>query len=382
MKKRINLFILTLIILTSCRESFDPPVKSGQSNYLVVEGFINADGRTNIALSRTAALRDSAAIRPEQSAAVTIMGENNVDFPLIEIATGYYQSDSLTLDKNEKYHLNIKTADGKEYFSDDVAVKQTPPIDSVSWQNENDGVHIYVNTHDGQNSTLYYKWDYIETWEIDSHYGANYKYFRGSEPDGSKSYITQRDIDEVRQMAVCWQNISSTNIHISSSARLASDVISLEPVINIPRGSEKISVRYSILVKQYALDKQAYAFYQLIKKNTESIGSIFDSQPSDVAGNIHSTGNPGEKAIGYITVGTEQSKRIFITSDQVGPQWGYDQGCETLYVVNVPDSLNAIFGGGGYIPYSEKPLQQGYYSVTSNCADCRERGGTIKPGFW
>lgn len=358
------------------------PVKPNQSNYLVVEGFINADGQTDIELSRTAALSEGAAIRPEHGASVTIAGEDNSAIPLSETGAGYYQSDSITLDKNQKYHLDIKTADGKEYLSDFVAIKQTPAIDSVSWQNQNDGVHIFVNTHDQQNKTLYYKWDYVETWEIDSHYPASYKYFHGEADDGSQSYVAPRDADEVIKMKTCWRNVVSSDIHIGSSTKLASDIISLEPVVIIPRSSEELSVRYSIIVKQYALDKQAFGFYQLIKKNTESIGSIFDAQPSDITGNIHCTNNSAEKVIGYIGVSTEQKTRIFITNQQVGDaQWGYHQDCLTITVPNVSDSLNKYLIGGDYIPYSPTGLNA-YNAVTEICANCRTRGGSIRPDFW
>ncbi|HLL44465.1 MAG TPA: DUF4249 domain-containing protein [Segetibacter sp.] len=377
------LALAVVIFAAGCREPFDPNIRPEQTNFLVVEGFINAQGSTNITLSRTTQLNDSAAIQLEQGAALTIMGEDNSKIPLVENTSGHYHSDSLTLNKNQKYRLLIHTIEGKEYLSEYVAVKQTPPIDSVSWDNQNDGAHIYVNSHDPQNNTLYYKWDYLENWEIQSHYDAAYKYYPGDAPDGSEGSIRPRDMNEMMKMKYCWQKYTSTNIHVGSSVPLASDIISLEPVVFITRGSEKLSVRYSILVKQYALDKQAYEFYQLIKKNTESIGSIFDPQPSDITGNIHCTSNPGEKVIGYIMATTQEEKRIFITNEQVmGAQWLYDPQCVTVYVENNTQNLISYFRSGNYIPYSEKPPGEGYYSVTANCADCRTRGGNDKPDFW
>jgi len=377
------LTLFAIIFASGCKESYEPAIKPEQTNFFVVEGFINAQGATNITLSRTAHLKDSFEIITEQGAAITIMGEDNSTIPLSENIAGHYQSDSVSLNNNQKYRLLIKTAAGKDYLSDYVAVKQSPQIDSVRWDNQNDGLHIYVNSHDPQNSTLYYKWDYAETWEIVSHYDAALKYFPGEAPDGSEGYVRARDEDEMKKMKYCWQNTASNNIHLGSSVSLTGDVISLEPIVYIPRGSEKLSVRYSIIVKQYTLDRQAYDFYQLMKKNTESLGSIFDVQPSDITGNIHCTSNDKEKVIGYITVSTEQKKRIFITNEQVmGAQWKYNLQCEERYVVNKSDSLVIFFRGNDYIPYSEKGLAEGYFSVTENCADCRTRGTNDKPDFW
>jgi len=376
--------LAAIIFATACREPFVPELRPAQTNFLVVEGFINAQGSTTIMLSRTTPLRDSGSVKREQGATVTIMGEDNSTFQLLDNGGGQYRSDSLALNANQKYRVLIKTAEGKEYLSDYVAVKPTPPIDSISWENQPDGVHIFANSHDPENKTLYYKWDYVETWEIDSHYEASYKYFHGPAPDGSRAYVTDRDPAEVLQMKYCWKNVVSSNIHVGSSVSLASDIISREPVIFIPHGSEKIGVKYSILVKQYALDKQGYEFYQLMKKNTEATGSIFDAQPSDISGNVHSTNNPEEKVIGYVTAATTQEKRIFITNAEVmTAEWGYERVCKNVYVVNVPDSINIYLGGGSFIPYSEKGRAEGYYSISADCADCRLGGGNNdKPSFW
>ena len=107
----------------------------------------------------------------EHNAEVNIEGENHETFPLYENGNGVYVSSAaLNLNSNEKYRLQIKTRDGKEYVSDFATVKNTPAIDSISWQRENGGLKIYVNTHDPQNNTKYYQWKYEETWEIHSAY--------------------------------------------------------------------------------------------------------------------------------------------------------------------------------------------------------------------
>ena len=42
----------------------------------------------------------------------------------------------------------------------------------------------------------------------------------------------------------------------------------------------------------------------LMQKNAESLGSIFDEQPTQITGNIHSVTNPSEQVIGYVSAGT------------------------------------------------------------------------------
>lgn len=371
----IKCVVFLLLVVISCKEPFNPNIPSSQTNYLVVEGYINSNGSTSIALRRTLPLADSSKIKPELNAQVAIEGEDNSVFQVRETGDGTYASASLILPRNQKYRLHIKTASGGEYLSGFATVKPTPAIDSINWKAENDGVHIYVNTHDPQNNTRYYKWDYQETWEIHSAFASYVKYVNGG--------ITGRTLSETEKLFYCWRTVNSSSILVGSTAQLESDIMHEAPVMFIPYESEKTSVRYSILVKQYSLDRKAYDFYRLLKSNTESLGSVFDPLPSDIAGNIICVSNPKEKVIGYITAATVDEKRIFISSSEVHSQ--YMRACPSFYVKNDPDSLKKNFESGLYQPYLADPAAgppRGYFASLPECLDCTLRGSSVKPSFW
>lgn len=375
-RKAFTFYILNLILLliAGCKEEYNPPVKAVQTNNLVIEGFINAQGSTNITLSRTAFLKDTAAIHPEPGATIIIMGEDNSTIPLFENTSGYYQSDSVTLNKNQRYRLSIKTVEGKEYLSDFLSVKKTPPIDSVSWRDENDGVNIYVNSHDEPNNERYYKWTYDETWAIRSRWAVLYGYVNRN--------VSATSTEEILKMYYCWYSQNSSSILLGSTARLSDNIISMIPIVNIPHYDEQLSIRYSILVKQVALDKQTYEFYQVMKKNTETTGSIFAPLPTNLSANIYCVSNPDEKVIGYMSVSTEESKRIFISHDDV-PVWNYQSPCVTEFVDI--SNASAAFANNGLIPYDKKTEglnTLGFYASTEPCMDCRVRGTNVKPDFW
>jgi len=367
-------FYILIILLAGCKERFDPPALATTTNYLVVEGLINTgQGATNFSLTRTAKLVDSVIFKPEQNASVIVEGDDNSSYPLQENGNGQYTTEQLFTNNNVKYRLHIRTADGKEYASDFVAVKQTPEIDSVSWKQDAKGVELYANTHDPQNNTTYYKWDYEETWEIRSPFPTSYKYVG----NGTVIYAPYQN------NSICWKYGQSKNIMIGSSAKLQSDVIHESPILFIPLNDEKIDVRYSLLLKQYALDKQAYAFYQVMKKNTESLGSIFDAQPSELSGNIHCLSNPEEPVIGYIQASTVTEKRVFIRNNQL-TNWRYTLYCESILVPNRPDSLD-YFYPDQLLPYTTKYEGRdivAYYSSFPQCVDCTLRGSNVKPSYW
>jgi len=384
--KNIGWVCLALVVCCGCKEVYNAPVQSPATGYLVVEGFINSSnqGITTILLSRTAKLQDTVKNIAEQFASVAIEGDGNDQYPLSENQAGVYSSSPLTLNSNEKYRLHIRTTDGKEYMSEFSQVQSTPLIDSVSWQNQNGGVQVYINTHDPLNNVKYYQWKYEETWEIHSAYTSSIKFKR----DPQTGLITGLElrnplgIDD-QTIFRCWQSGMSTSILLGSTEKLNKNQIFL-PMVFIPQSDTKISVLYSINVKQYALSKAAYQFLEQLKKNTEQLGSIFDAQPSTLNGNIHCTTNNAEIVIGYVEVSQEQQQRLFINNRQL-PDWNYSSGCDPqVELVNNNDSLN--IKAGNLLP-TEPNKTFGNTIITilagqPSCVDCTLRGTNVKPPFW
>ncbi|MEP6595794.1 MAG: DUF4249 domain-containing protein [Ginsengibacter sp.] len=385
MKKLFSSIICLVIITVGCKEKYLPAVAFETSGYLVVEGFISSSQQpTSILLTRTTRLYDSVNIVYEHNAVVNIESENNETFPLYENGNGAYISSSLNLNSNEKYRLHIKTQDNKEYVSDFAAVKHTPAIDSISWLRENGGLRLYINTHDPQNNTRYYQWDYSETWEFHSAYLSSLIYV--IDPS-SGNVIDLVFRDPIRQSVdttiyKCWTTTNSTTIILGSSEKLTSDKIYL-PLLSIAPKSEKLSILYSIIVSQHALSHEAFIFFQKIKKNTEQLGSLFDPQPSELQGNIHCITNPAELVIGYIDISEEKEKRIFISSAEV-PGWNYEAPCDLKLLVNQWDSTTQY--GTGLSPTEpfeiRGPFVVTFFASSKSCVDCTLKGTNIKPSFW
>ena len=372
MKKLLLPFFL--LCMLCCKDRYNPPVVSTNSSFLVVEGYLNGSGATTIQLSRTFKLADTARVVVEGSAQVRVESNAGASYALANKGGGAYEAAQISFNPAQQYRLRIVVPGNKEYLSDWVAYKVTPAIDSVNWRRTGEGVQTYVNTHDDRNGTIYYRWDYDETWEFHSAYTTSLEY--------RNRMIVPRNSNI--NIYTCWQSQTSNRILLGSSARLARDVISMSPVTAIRQGSWMLSVRYSVIVRQYALQEKAYQYWQNMQKNTENLGSIFDPLPSEISGNIHSVTDPAELVIGYVSAGTIQSKRIFINSGEVS-NWFYRDGCELLFTPNNRDSLEAYFGGGGYAPtdvaYNAFNVM-GYNYSTIGCLDCRLRGTNVKPTFW
>ncbi len=380
-----------LLLAFACKEKYVPNISSPVTGYLVVEGFINSGtGPTTITLSRSTKLTQVSNTIYETKASVRVEGQTNTTgFALTETTNGVYTNPQLTLNANDQYRVHIKTTDGKEYVSDYSAIRSTPDIDSVSWQRQDGGVQLYVSAHDAQAKTKYYQYKYDETWEFHSHYTSSLKLVYNAQ--GKVTGLGYRDSVHLGSydstIFKCWKTASNTNIVISTSEKLTQDVIYLQPVLFIPPGDVRLSVLYSINVKQYAVSQSGYRFLEQLKKNTEQLGSIFDAQPSDNNGNIHCVTNPSEVAIGFVEVSQEKLQRIFISRAQV-PDWAYVQACaDELQVPNNPDSLRIkVAGSNGSLTNVFMYGATGGIDIVlfaeAVCVDCTLRGTNKKPSFW
>jgi hypothetical protein len=378
--------LVILFFAAGCKIEYRPNVASPATGYLVVEGFINTDGPTTITLSRTLRIyNDSVVDNREHNAMINIESENSESYPLYETGDGVYSSSSLQLNNSEKYRLKIKTRDGKEYASDYSTYQTTPAIDSLSWTRDNNGVKIYINTHDDQTQTGYYSWNYVETWEYDAAYYSQLELVVDPNSHlvvGVRYKNADKSIDS--SLKKCWKTVPSSNINIGSSEKLSSDHIYF-PIVTIPAADEKLGVLYSIKVRQYAISAAAYSYLQKLKKNTEEIGSIFAAQPSTVTGNIHCITNPSEVVVGFVEVSQEKQERIFISNADV-PGWNYNDGCGKYLLQNDPAELGEKAGGlFATVPYQISPLGgilSFYATPDANCRDCTLRGSNVKPSFW
>lgn len=262
-----------------------------------------------------------------------------------------------------------------------MAGKATPPIDSVVWRAGHNETVIQVNTHDDTSLTRYYKWDYVETYEYDAAHFSQYEIVN--------LVPVPRKPDEY--VFTCWKTIASEKIFVNSTVQLRGDVVHDFPLTAIPAGSVKLSKKYSILVKQRALSEEEFSFYDQLQKVTEGIGGIFDPQPSQLPGNIHSVNN-GADALGYFSVGNSTSLRMFINYVELPndlrwverPQCGVDTFCvipdifkclKNIDELNGTESLiGSIYGQFGVL---------GYTTGTPYCTDCQVAGGVLRrPLFW
>lgn len=368
------LFLILTLVVAGCIDPFNPSDANKDGKYLVINGFLNTGGDTSyISLSRTQGLSDKTVPMVVTGAVVRVVGDKGTTYTFTDKGSGNYFLAPRSFPVTENFMLTVNVG-GKGYASEYVPVKQTPDIDSVSWRMyQSEGkMNFVVNTHDATGNTRFYRWKVEETYEFRSAYGSYILVKNGKiEP-------------RAENLTTCWRTDLPGNIMIATSAKLTDDVIRNYPVVTILNASNKLLVKYSLLVRQYALTQDAYEYWDQLAKTTETTGGIFDPQPSVLTGNFHSVNNKDELVFGYFSAVSEKKKRITVTPADFKSWYpGSFPSCPSP-----PDTLefmdirSLIDDAGMIIGTIDEPPPSRYLIVPPVCADCRRMGGTLTKPSW
>lgn len=372
-RKRLAAVLLALI--SGCIEPYSPPAIDEEVNILVVDGFLDSSNKSvEVKLSKAVALSDdSNGDNYVSGALVQVEEESGSVQTLIETSAGLYTLEQMDVSPEKRYRLVIQNIGSKRYVSEFIELVKTPDIESVTWEPspQQPGINILVNTEDETGQTKYYQWTFEETWEYTSRYGASYRLING------------RPIYNEVSIFRCYKSQPSSTINVGTTTQLSSNVIRNFPLVFLPMGSQKISAKYSILVKQRGITQKAYDFWVQLKKSTESLGGLFDPLPSQVVGNVYVEGETGEPVLGYFSGGEIKEKRAFVTfwdlPEELRAQPSIPctvDSIEVKFLGNYPDMyLITAYG---------TPTIKGYTtSGGRNCMDCRDEGGVLqRPDFW
>ena len=379
------------ILASSCIDPFHLELEEYESN-LVVEGMITDELVSNtIQLSRTFLNENTPPVLVEY-AEVSVRDEMGAITDFTELEPGIYKSDSKQFAGRVggTYTLHIKTEDGLEFTSDPCIMTAVPQIDSIYYELDSEfyddgkieepGLRIYLDTDNQVEVSQYLRWEFEEVWKFRVPYPVFY------EDLGYKEYkVTPVEND------ICWRYERSKQILIHSSAEQSSDLISRKPIHFIASGrSHRLLKQYSILVKQYSLSQEEFAYWKMLKEITESEGDIFEKQPFPIEGNIRCISNEHERVLGYFQVSAVRNQRMYITQSQVKeldiPVYEYP--CERIiwHTWRFYERIYENLLYEGYVLFwveeDDFGLPISFQFTSSECADCSLTGNPEKPAFW
>jgi hypothetical protein len=395
MSRLLLLLPVSVLIMFSCREPFDPEINPADLSVLVVEGYLDTEGiPTTLKLSFTKSITEDDASSSSSffpgtgmvidsrvyGANIFLESSTGGDYFLTEQGEGTYLFEN-NIPENEVYQLHIQLKDGKSYTSFEMQPIITPKIQDIGFERNEDGVEVYITTQGDKNADKFL-WTFTETWAFRPKIVSPYIY---RVETGKVDLRTQEE-----RIDLCFNSKFNSDLLLETSTRFEDQFVFRKSITQIPVGDEKISYRYSILISQEAIDQKASEFWEIMRKNSSDLGSIFSPLPSNIRGNITQDQDPTTPVIGYISMGTVRQERLYIDFREVLP-WRLDvsvySGCVISRDSVVVADYDAAFRSGNILPVSEY-IPDGainptaYFSAPRFCSDCTLRGSNVKPDFW
>ena len=130
------------------------------------------------------------------------------------------------------------------------------------------GYQVYLDSHDPSGECRYFMWTFAETWEIRT-------------PFRYPTIINR----------ICWKSATSTDINILSTTALTESRVTGHPITFITTETDRLIVKYSILVRQYSVTEEEFTYRDNLKKTVFEAGGLYDAIPGTITGNIRCTDN-------------------------------------------------------------------------------------------
>jgi hypothetical protein len=367
------LFLSLLLFIDSCITQFIPET-SEDRDLLVVDGLItDQPGMNIIKLSASMPLGKPSLTKPLSGCNVTISDDLGNSYIFTESERGKYISDTSVFQGSigRSYTLHIKVNsvyNNRTYESEPMKMNPVPSIDSLYWERETiakadpwtvlqEGCQVYLNTHDPSGSCKFYRWEFAETWEFYNPYALKYN--------------------------TGWVSASSDHVNVKSTLSYSEDRIKGYPLEFISNKTDRLSVKYSVLVYQYSLNENEFEYWDKLHNVSENVGGLYDIIPESFPTNISCTEDPEEKVLGYFSVSAKSSKRLFIKD--------HFSGLVNLYSKEACVG-DTIFNGGAipnlgssvWVIVDHQMPPPAYKVITYNkgCADVTVRGTIVRPDFW
>ena len=379
-----NLFLVffLLVFLFSCKEAYWPELDKYE-NVLVVDGLItNEPGPYTIRLSFSSPI-DSAQFIPYTNCQLIILDNSGNSETLTEWDPGIYMTSEMGIQGTigRKYKLEIHTPDSKTYESSYKELKAPVGINSVyaeieyhrdeHYDYELVGYQFYLDTELAEQDSNFYLWRADATYQYQSDFTIRWYY------DGQLKWFHGPD-----SLYNCWSTYRVGKIFTQSTQSMSTPKIDRYALHYVNTQSRQLSVRYSLLTKQYTIDKEAYEFWSGVGEQNADQESLYTLQPYQISSNVKNIENENDPVLGYFLVAGAAEKRIFVD--------------RPLYPIPLRYSVCEV-GEGDFHAYGQlamaDPVFYPIYAIETNggrravpnqsCVDCRLKGGTItKPDFW
>jgi hypothetical protein len=328
-------WLVLIIRLCSCIETFDPEIDKVEEGALVIEGLITNESRPyEVKISKSISIEESGtSYELISDANVIVMDKNGITYSFEMTSPGIYKSNENEFigEIGNGYQLIVEY-NNSTYESSYEDILPNYAIDSVYGEFEYRAVqsetgeitnqpfiNIYADIN-FPNQEYYYRYDWEATYKAETPLqGSNICW-------PAPNNIPLSDLDPLKN---CYVNeMSNGFLRIFTSKGLTGTKFTKYLIYSV-NPNKRLQIKYSPLIKQYTLSPEAFAFWNSIENQSLSGGGLFDAPPTQIIGNIRNTSNDDEVVLGYFTASSVAKTRVFLLPSLVPELDHYAADCST-----------------------------------------------------
>jgi hypothetical protein len=319
--QRIIRFLMVSVVLTfSCVERIDFPLNKGVQKLIVSGQLTNLDEEQYVFISETTSKDRDPLLsgqyyvlndlpRPVINAGVSLINDKNERWSYREVEPGKYQLSEFfdQVEEGINYFIEIQI-DGRTYKSEPEMIPESVGEDQLSYSftrgivaDQPETAFITIQT---QVTLPQQVGGYYLRWDVDEAYYWNLTFFPNPFNKPPPDCYVFGFPDPER--------ISLLNGDLINSPGGTSTQVVAERVID-----DSFLSRHYFNVRQTSINKLSYDYWRKVRELVNNTGSVFDSPPAPIRGNISNASDPDEMVLGYFELARVSQQRIYTTKADV-----------------------------------------------------------------
>ncbi|WP_297337476.1 DUF4249 domain-containing protein [Algoriphagus sp.] len=242
--------------------------------------------------------------RPVTNAQVFLIGSDNSFVPFIHRSEGRYELDrNVPILNGVAYGVEIRV-NGKIYRSSPEELPSAVGSDELSYEfsrGELDGtpdlamISIYSEVTLPDTSEPYYL-----KWEVSEAYFWQLTFF-------------PNPFNQAPPLCFVFETPDPERIPLLNGESLSETALGGRQLLAKRQVDQSFLSRHYFTIRQVSLSESAFEYWRNVRELVNNTGSVFDTPPAPIRGNIVNVEDENEQVLGYVEVARVSQKRIYTT---------------------------------------------------------------------
>lgn len=302
-KHKQILFILLAVWVCACVEPFETHSENSLDKLVVDATLTDEDIQQKISIHQTIAKVDVIFREPITNLKVDILVNRKEMISLTHQGEGIYAlPENFRAKSGDSYQLIFQKPDGTKYESTEQIMPKGIKVDRLHDEFVADGINresgkvpsnnLYVDFQDPANEQNYYTWSWT-LWE--------------------RQFIchTEFSVDYYCRQN-CWEVLRNETWNIFSDIYSNGKPIINKLVAQIPYYNYDGAL---VEIKQLAISEEAYRFLKILSEQTERTGTLVDTPPAAIIGNVRNLTKTDEPVAGFFMVGSANTIKYWLSRE-------------------------------------------------------------------